>query len=89
MNGMRVMTLKKKDILITLMVIFSFFKFFSFILILIILIFISELPPPQTFVFSATLDSKLKEDLKRKKSYKRNKDSAGTMSKYLFITVSF
>ncbi|CAG8730074.1 12946_t:CDS:10, partial [Funneliformis caledonium] len=44
---------------------------------------INDLPPRQTFVFSATLDSKLKEDLKRKKSYKRKKDSVGTMTELM------
>ncbi|RIA98835.1 P-loop containing nucleoside triphosphate hydrolase protein [Glomus cerebriforme] len=45
-----------------------------------------ELSPRQTFVFSATLNNKLKEDLKRKKSFKSkklNKESEGTMAELM------
>ncbi|GBC06794.1 hypothetical protein RclHR1_07050002 [Rhizophagus clarus] len=44
-----------------------------------------ELSPRQTFVFSATLDNKLKENLKKKKykSKKINKETAGTMTELM------
>ncbi|PKK75453.1 P-loop containing nucleoside triphosphate hydrolase protein [Rhizophagus irregularis] len=44
-----------------------------------------ELTPRQTFVYSATLNNKLKEDLKRKKykSKKINKESTGTMTELM------
>lgn len=78
MNGLK-MILKKRNAFMVIIFLLLRSLFLLFILNLSIL----EFSPRQTFVFSATLNNKLKEDLKRKKykSKKINKEYSGTMSK--------